>query len=100
MDVEGSRKSSRTSRPTEKGAQYASEMAAKKNRIRTRIQANSNRFDVSGMLAALNNIDADEPEADAAMDALTAKLTAMGVGGRKRRTIKKKGKKSRKTRKN
>jgi len=33
------------------------------------------------------------------MDALTAKLNTMGVGGRKRRTFKKKSKKARRTRK-
>jgi hypothetical protein len=96
----------RLRRPTPKGAEYAADMAAKKARsaarksaIRQTIQANSNKFDVSGMLAALDQIDEANPDvADPMMDQLTAQLGRMG--GRKRKTRKgKKSKKARKTRK-
>lgn len=91
--------------PTAKGAEYAADMAARKAKsaarkaaIRQKLEANRNRFDISGMLAALDQIDVRNPEAaDPMMDQLTAELGRMG--GRKRKTLKKKGKKARKTRK-
>lgn len=103
MDVDTE---TRPRRLTAKGAEYAADMAAKKARsaarkasMRQTIQANSNRFDVSGMLAALDQIDTANPDvADPMMDQLTAQLGRMG--GRKRKTRKaKKNKKARKTRK-
>lgn len=92
--------------PTAKGAEYAADMAARKAKssarkaaMRQKLEANRNRFDVSGMLAALDQVDTENPEAaDPMMDQLAAQLGRMG--GRKRKTRKgKKAKKARKTRK-
>jgi hypothetical protein len=98
----------RTRRLTAKGAEYAADMASKKAKsaarkaaMRQRLEANRGRFDISGMLAALDQIDTENPEAaDPMMDQLAAQLGRMG--GRKRKTRKgnkSKAKKARKTRK-
>jgi hypothetical protein len=96
MDVENQR---RMRTPTSKGAEYAAALQAKKNAASSRIQARratARSKDEDDALASLMS-KINVSDNDAEIDALTAQLSRMG--GRKRKTRKSKGKKSRKTRK-
>jgi hypothetical protein len=95
----------RARKPTERGAEYAAAQAAKaaraqarKEKLKANIQAKPRGFPGLGdLLAELDAINIEAPEADSQMDALAARLGSMG--GRRRKTVKRKGKGSRKTRK-
>jgi hypothetical protein len=96
MDVESN---SRTRRPTAKGAEYAANLQAKKNaalaRIQTRQRTARSQPEIDELSALFSRVTVAESDAD--VDALAAQLARMG--GRKRKTLKKKGRKARKTRK-
>lgn len=96
MDVE---RESRMRRPTSKGAEYAASLQAKKTAALSRIQAKKqtakSQAEVDELSELLSRVSVAENDTD--VDALAAQLGRMG--GRKRKTLKKKGKKSRKTRK-
>ena len=97
MDVEET--GTRMRRPTAKGADYAAALQAKKAAALARIQARQrtarSQPEVDELSTLLSRVTVAESDAD--VDALAAQLGRMG--GRKRRTLKKKGKKARKTRK-
>jgi hypothetical protein len=97
MDVEET--GTRTRRPTVKGAEYAAGLQAKKTAALARIQARQrtarSQPEFDELAAMLSRVTVAESDAD--VDALASQLGRMG--GRKRRTLKKRGKKSRKTRK-
>ena len=89
----------RTRKLTDKGAEYAASLQAKKNaalaRIEARKAAAKSQVEVDELSAMFSKVSVAQNDSD--IDALTAQLARMG--GRKRKTLKKKGKKSRKTRK-
>ena len=97
MDVEET--SSRMRRPTAKGAEYAAGLQAKKAaalaRIQSRQQTARSQPEVDALSALFSRVTVAESDAD--VDALAAQLGRMG--GRKRRTLKKRSKRERKTRK-
>jgi hypothetical protein len=96
MDVEAA---TRTRKPTAKGAEYAAELQAKKTAALARIRAKQSTArtqpEVDELSALFSRVSVAQSDAD--VDALAAQLGRMG--GRKRRTVKKKSKKARKTRK-
>ena len=95
----------RARKPTEKGAEFAVEVAKKKAKaeerkakLKAKLQAKPRDFPgLNDMLAELDAIDTSNPEVDSQLDALTARFGAMG--GRRRRTHKKKRHGARRTRK-
>lgn len=101
MDVEMPNLGKRARVPTEKGADYAAELAKQKaksaeRKAKLRATLRAKNFPGLGdMLAELDAINTDVPEADGQLDALADKFAKMG--GRRRRTHKKM-RKSRKTR--
>lgn len=91
--------SDRVRKPTPKGAEYAATLDAKKTAALARIK---NKQDIAKSQQEVDQLSdlfakVTVAQADADVDALTDQLGRMG--GRKRRTYKRKGKKSRKTRK-
>jgi hypothetical protein len=96
MDVDTE---ARTRRPTAKGAEYAASLQAKKNAALARIQAKQrtarSQPEIDELASLFSRVNVAQNDAD--VDALAAQLGRMG--GRKRKTLKKKGKKARKTRK-
>lgn len=86
-------------RPTAKGAEYAAGLQAKKAAALARIQSKQrtarSQPEVDQLSALFSRVNLAESDAD--VDALAAQLGRMG--GRRHKTLKKKGKKSRKTRK-
>jgi hypothetical protein len=96
MDVESN---SRTRRPTAKGAEYSATLQAKRAAALARIQSRQrtarSKPEIDELSALFSKVNL--AESDAEVDALAAQLSRMG--GRKRKTLKKKGKKARKTRK-
>jgi hypothetical protein len=97
MDVEET--STRMRRPTAKGAEYAAGLQAKKAAALARIQSKQrtarSQPEVDQLSALFSRVNLAESDAD--VDALAAQLGRMG--GRRHKTLKKKGKKARKTRK-
>jgi len=96
MDVE---RETRQRKPTEKGAEYAANLAAKKqatlSRISTRRSSARTQPEVDELAALFSRVSVAQSDAD--VDALAAQLARMG--GSKRKTRKRRGKKARKTRK-
>jgi len=88
----------RTRKLTDKGAEYAASLQAKKNAALARIAAKKaaakSQVEVDQLADMFSKVSVAQNDSD--IDALTAQLARMG--GRKRKTLKK-GKKSRKTRK-
>jgi hypothetical protein len=84
---------------TSKGAEYAAQLQAKKNATLARIQARKASTKLQPQIDELSSLFARVSVAqdDAEVDSLSAQLSRMG--GRKRKTHKKNGKKIRKTRK-
>ena len=94
MDVK-----SRTRTMTTKGAEYMASLYAKKSAALARIEAKKamakSQLEFDELSSLLSKVSVAQNEAD--IDALTAQLSRLG--GRKLKTLKKKGKKVRKTRK-
>jgi hypothetical protein len=89
----------RARKPTAVGAEYAAALEAKKSAALARIEAKKARAttqpEIDDLSALLDKVKVADDE-----DELANLMSGMKMGGRKRRTLKKKGKKSRKTRKN
>lgn len=90
---------SRTRTPTAKGAEYAASLQAKKNAALARIESKKrsarSQPEVDELSALFSKVSVAQDDVE--VDRLADQLARMG--GRKRKTLKKKGKKARKTRK-
>ena len=99
MDVEVPDLGKRARKSTPRGAEYAAALEAKKSAALARIEAKKAKAttqpEIDDLSALLDKVKVADDEDD-----LATLMSGMKMGGRKRRTLKKKGKKSRKTRKN